>query len=211
MQTKAFSAITIKALHEEERKIEGIASTPALDRVKDIVEPTGLYFAADAPLLLNHDHSQPVGSVQFGTPTDKGLPFTATIAKVAEPGVVKDRTDEAWHSVKSGLIKGVSIGFIPDEYELLGEGKGVRFTKASVHELSLVAIPCNPEAVITAFKSLAKSETAVAVEVPGETPEEPAAAAATQNGEEVVPTNEAEDAANKAASLSARKALLLSL
>jgi HK97 family phage prohead protease len=180
MQTKAFSAITIKALHEEERKIEGIASTPALDRVKDIVEPTGLYFAADAPLLLNHDHSQPVGSVQFGTPTEKGLPFTATIAKVAEAGVVKDRTDEAWHSVKSGLIKGVSIGFIPDEYELLGEGKGVRFTKASVHELSLVAIPCNPEAVITAFKSLAKSETAVAVEVPGENPGEAAPQGETQ-------------------------------
>jgi HK97 family phage prohead protease len=158
MQTKAFSAITIKALREDEREIEGIASTPALDRVKDIVEPLGLTFAKDAPLLLNHDHAQPVGTVQFGAPTDKGLPFVAKIAKVDEPGVVKDRTDEAWHSVKSKLIKGVSIGFNPEEYEPMGDGKGLRFTKASVHELSLVAIPCNPEAVITAFKSLALAE-----------------------------------------------------
>jgi HK97 family phage prohead protease len=171
MQTKAFSAITIKALREDEREIEGIASTPALDRVKDIVEPMGLTFAPDAPLLLNHDHAQPVGTVQFGAPTSKGLPFVAKIAKVDEPGVVKDRTDEAWHSVKSKLIKGVSIGFIPEEYEPMGDGKGLRFTKASVHELSLVAIPCNPEAVITAFKSLELAEAATAAEVPGEKPE----------------------------------------
>lgn len=167
---RAFSAITIKSVSEESREITGIASTPALDRVKDVVEPLGLSFSDDAPLLLNHDHSQPVGTVQFGTPTAKGLPFKAKIAKVDEDGVVKQRTDEAWHSVKSGLIKGVSIGFIPDEYEQMGEGKGMRFTKAQVHELSLVAIPCNPEAVITAFKSLALAETAEAGEVTGENP-----------------------------------------
>lgn len=162
---RAFSAITIKSFSEESREITGIASTPALDRVKDVVEPLGLSFSQDAPLLLNHDHAQPVGTVQFGAPTAKGLPFTAKIAKVDEEGVVKQRTDEAWHSVKSGLIKGVSIGFIPSEYESLGKDMGVRFTKASVHELSLVAIPCNPEAVITAFKSLALAETAEVVEV----------------------------------------------
>lgn len=158
---RAFSAITIKSVSEDAREITGMASTPALDRVKDIVEPTGLTFSNEAPLLLNHDHSQPVGTVQFGTPTNKGLPFKATIAKVAEAGVVKDRTDEAWHSVKSGLIKGVSIGFIPSEYESLGKDKGTRFLKAAVHELSLVAIPCNPEAVITAFKSMAAAEVEV--------------------------------------------------
>lgn len=153
METKAFSAITIKALNDERREIEGMASTPALDRIGDVIEPTGLSFAKEAPLLLNHKSDQPVGSVQFGQPTSKGLPFKATIAKVDEPGVVKDRTDEAWHSVKNGLIKGVSIGFIPQESKPL-TGGGTRFTKASVHELSLVAIPCNPEAVITAFKGL---------------------------------------------------------
>jgi len=185
--TKAFSAITIKSFREESREIEGIASTPALDRVKDIVEPLGLTFAADAPLLLNHDHAQPVGTVQFGAPTAKGLPFKAKIAKVDEEGVVKQRTDEAWHSVKGGLIKGVSIGFIPEEYEPLGQGKGVRFTKASVHELSLVAIPCNPDAVITAFKSLALAEATEVAEVPGVTPQEPG-----ENPGAVTPAGETE-------------------
>lgn len=188
---RAFSAITIKRLNEESRQIEGIASTPTLDRAKDIVEPLGLTFAPEVPLLLNHDPSQPVGNVKFGTPTAHGLPFTAVISKVAEPGVVKDRTDEAWHSVKAGLIKGVSIGFLPESYEQIGTGKGLRFTSAAVHELSLVAIPCNPEAVITAFKSLhaaVEAEGARASEVSGEssqeapaegtTPDAPAAPAA---------------------------------
>lgn len=172
MTTKAFSAVVIKGMDEDAREITGIASTPTLDRVKDSVKPTGLKFAPEVPLLLNHDHAQPVGTVKFGTPTVKGLPFVATIPKVAEDGVVKQRTDEAWHSVKSGLIKGVSIGFMPEDYEPNAAG-GLDFTKASVHELSLVAIPCNPEAVITAFKSLQHAEAAAqaAGEVPGVKPE----------------------------------------
>ncbi|WP_096716926.1 HK97 family phage prohead protease [Paraburkholderia acidicola] len=151
---RGFSAIVIKSVDEDKREIVGIASTPQLDRVNDIVEPLGLTFEKNTPLLLGHDHSKPVGTVQFGTPTVSGLPFKATIAKVTEPGVVKDRTDESWHSVKAGLIRGVSIGFIPKTSEPLGNGKGTRFTRAAVHELSLVAIPANPGAIITAFKSL---------------------------------------------------------
>jgi len=136
----------------------------------------GLSYEKETPLLLNHKSDQPVGTVEFGKATAKGLPFKAKVAKVDEPGTVKDRTDEAWHSIKTGLIKGVSIGFIPQEYNYKDDG-GINFAKASVHELSLTAIPCNPEAMITAFKSLESAEAAVAAEVPGENP-----AAATPAG-----------------------------
>lgn len=151
---KSFSSIEIKSLQAEKREIEGIASTPRTDRHGDIVEPFGLDFEKEAALLLNHDHSQPIGTVTFGAPTPHGLPFKAKIAKVATPGVVKDRTDEAWDSVKSGVIKGVSIGFIASrkDMEELPNG-GRRIKRASVHELSLVAVPANPDAAITAFKS----------------------------------------------------------
>ena len=150
---KLYSSIEIRSLHEERREIEGIASTPAVDRAGDIVDPLGLTFLKETPLLLNHKADQPVGTVVFGLPTQKGLPFKAKIAKVIERGAVKDRCDEAWHSVKSGLIKGVSIGFVPKETKPLGNG-GNRFTKADVHELSLTATPCNTEAGITAFKAI---------------------------------------------------------
>lgn len=111
--------------------------------------------------------------MRFGKATSKGLPFKAQIAKVDEEGNVKARTDEAWHSVKSGLIKGTSIGFIPHEYNYKDDG-GVHYEKAAVHELSLTAIPCNPEAVITAFKSLQQldDDAPASAEVPGEDPPE---------------------------------------
>jgi HK97 family phage prohead protease len=150
---KSISTFEIKSLDEEKREIEGIASTPTPDRVKDVIDPMGLTFAPEVPLLLNHKIDLPVGTVRFGKATSKGLPFRAKIAKVTEPGTIKTRTDEAWHSVKHGLIKGVSIGFIPSEEKPLPTG-GVHFAKAAIHELSLTPIPCNPEAVITAHKAV---------------------------------------------------------
>ncbi|WP_316886283.1 HK97 family phage prohead protease [Ralstonia thomasii] len=168
---RLFSAILVKSINEDAREVEGIASTPTPDRVKDTINPLGLSFPDEVPLLLNHKADQPVGTVRFGKATSKGLPFKAQIAKVDEEGTVKARTDEAWHSVKSGLIKGTSIGFIPHEYNYKDDG-GVHYEKAAVHELSLTAIPCNPEAVITAFKSLQtlNDDAPASAEEPGEDP-----------------------------------------
>ncbi|MDO3527100.1 HK97 family phage prohead protease [Ralstonia pseudosolanacearum] len=189
-------ALSGHSINEETREIEGIASTPSLDRVKDSVKPLGLTFAKEVPLLLHHKHAEPVGTTTFGAPTAKGLPFKAKVAKVDEPGTVKDRTDEAWHSVKAKLIKGVSIGFTPLEYEPNKAG-GLDFTKAEVHELSLVTIPCNPEAVITAFKSLQElhDDAPASAEEPGEVPQaqQPATPApSTSEGSEAAPTPQPE-------------------
>jgi hypothetical protein len=38
---RAYSIIEVKAVSEEERTIEGIATTPTPDRVGDVVEPEG--------------------------------------------------------------------------------------------------------------------------------------------------------------------------
>ncbi len=132
---------------------KGLHPPPAPNHVADVIHVDGMYYASEIPILLNHNHSQPVGTASLGKPTSKGIPFKAQIAKVDNPGVVKDRVDEAWYSVKAGLIKGGSIGFRPEEYHANSQG-GVNYTKAEIYELSLVAIPCNPDAVIAAFKKL---------------------------------------------------------
>lgn len=84
-----------------------------------------------------------------------GIAFTATIPAVDEPGVVKSRVDEAWQSVKAGLITGVSIGlrFLQKDAEQLKSG-GLRLLKSQVFELSLVTIPANREATILTVKEL---------------------------------------------------------
>lgn len=151
---KAYSLLELKQVDEEERTLRGIATTPTLDRVNDIVDPLGVVFRGPINLHLYHKHDMPVGHVEFGNPTKSGIPFSASIPNVAEDGAVRDRTNEAWHSVKYKLLRAVSIGFnvLENGAELMKNG-GLLFTKWEMLELSLVGVPANPDAVITAFKS----------------------------------------------------------
>lgn len=151
---RAYSLFAIKAVDEERRIVEGMASTPQVDRVGDIVEPMGVTFAKSVPLLLHHDSRLPVGEVRFGKPTKDGVPFTAFLPKVAEEGAVKARVDEAWHSVKYRLIAAVSIGFRALEDGVERIDTGYRFVKTELMELSLVAVPANSGALITSIKSM---------------------------------------------------------
>lgn len=154
---RAYAVITEKQVDDggEFVTIRGIASTPTTDRMGDIVEPMGAKFALPMKLLLQHDHGAPVGNVTFAEPTPKGIPFEARLPRVTEAGRLKDRVDEAIHSLKYDLISAVSIGFraVADQVERLKEG-GLRFKEWEWIELSLVTIPANSEAVITAVKSV---------------------------------------------------------
>jgi uncharacterized protein len=151
---KAYSLLDVKQVDDEQRVIRGIATSPTVDRVGDIVEPEGVQFRGPVNLHLYHKHDMPVGQVEFGKATKSGLPFTATLPNVLEAGTVRERVNEAWHSVKYHLLRAVSIGFSPlqDGVELMKSG-GLRFKRWEMLELSLVGVPANPEAVITAFKS----------------------------------------------------------
>lgn len=154
---RAYSVLETKAYDEDDEKmtIKGIASTPTADRMNDIVEPKGARFKTPMPLLWQHDHSQPIGSVTFAEPNAKGIPFEAEIPKVKEAGRLKERLDEAMQSIKYKLVTAVSIGFRPieDAYEYMENG-GIRFKEWEWYELSAVTIPANSEAVISAIKSV---------------------------------------------------------
>lgn len=152
MQNRAYSAIEIKGVDEDARVIRGVATTPEPDRMGDIVEPLGVEFKNPLVLLHQHDHRSPIGHVTFDKPTKAGITFTAKLAKIAEPGALKDRVDLAWQEVKAGLIKAVSIGFRTLEHAILETG-GIRFIRSEVIELSLVTIPANADATITSIKS----------------------------------------------------------
>lgn len=154
---RAYSVLVKKAITEDKEYvyIEGIASTPTVDRQGDIVDPMGASFKTPMPLIMQHDHSLPVGNVTFAKPTEKGIPFKARLPIVKEVGRVKDRVDEAIHSLRYELISAVSIGFkaMEDGVERLKSG-GLRFKKWEWLELSLVTVPANSQAVLTAIKSI---------------------------------------------------------
>ncbi|MBD8065639.1 HK97 family phage prohead protease [Devosia sp. PTR5] len=150
---RAYSLLTVKAVDEEARTIEGWATTPSVDRVGDIIEPLGVKFKNPSPLLWMHRHDQPVGTVNFQRPTKEGVKFTAQLPKVTDAGTFRDRVDEAWHSVRAGVVRAVSIGFraLDGAVEAL-PGGGARFKRVEVLELSLVSVPANQDATITAVK-----------------------------------------------------------
>lgn len=178
MQNRAYSVLSVKSIDEDKRVISGIATTPSVDRVGDIIDPKGVEFSNPLPLLWQHQHDKPIGQTKFGKPTKDGIPFEAEIASTNEPGTLKDRLDEAWQSIKLGLVKAVSIGFRPIEWAFMENG-GIRFNEVEVYELSCVTIPANADALITTIKSLdAEARHAAGVPDP-EIPEQPKEAAAT--------------------------------
>lgn len=153
MLNRAYSFLEIKAVDEDQRVITGVATTPDIDRVGDSVNPFGAKFAATLPLLWQHDRYAPVGTVVFGAPTAKGIPFTARLPKVDEPSQLKARIEEAWQSVKHGLVRAVSIGFRTLESDLIEATGGFFIKSLEIIELSLVTIPANASATIETVKS----------------------------------------------------------
>lgn len=134
---------------------EGTASTPTLDRVNDSVDPLGARFKLPLPLLMSHDTTKPIGQIVSATVDKSGIRVEG---KITEPTAdmplgLASRLREAWTSIKSGLIRGLSIGFNPIDYTPNDKG-GFDVGKWDWLELSIVTVPAQPEAGISSFKSL---------------------------------------------------------
>ena len=173
---KAYSQLTVKSVSEDERIITGIASTPSPDRADDVVVPTGVKFALPIPLLWQHDHSQPIGEVTAAAVSEAGIEITAKLARIDEPGHLQDRLNEAWQSIKSGLVKGLSIGFrgLQVEPNPNSDRWGLIFRSWEWFELSAVTVPANADASITSIKRIAKTAAEEHSAASGAEPQQPA-------------------------------------
>ena len=151
----AHAVLHIKAAGDGARRISGIATTPAPDRQGDSLDPLGATFTNPLRLLLHHDQKSPIGLVTLHQPTPDGIRFDATIATVDEPGPLRDRVDDAWQSIKAGLITGVSVGYriLEGGAQRLRDGTR-RLTRTELCEVSLVTVPANMAATVDSIKSI---------------------------------------------------------
>jgi HK97 family phage prohead protease/HK97 family phage major capsid protein len=134
-----------------ERIVEGIATTPAVDRAGDTIDPMGVEFdlvKRPIKMLWQHDPERPVGRVLSATATPQGVSF---VAKLAAPGA-NPAIDQRWQDITAGLVDSLSIGFRAT--------KPPKQTRTGFHypgtewlELSFVTIPANPECRITTIKA----------------------------------------------------------
>lgn len=154
--SRAWTTLEIKSIDEDERVIEGIASTPTPDRHGHVMEPKGAEYTLPMPLLWHHGSREPIGEVFSATATKNGIAIKARVSRVDAPGTLRDRLELAWQSFKAQppLIRGLSIDWRPKEFERIAGTDLVRHTKWIWAALSAVTIPANVEATILRVKEL---------------------------------------------------------
>jgi HK97 family phage prohead protease len=143
---------TIKAVEDTstELRIEGYASTDALDRASDKILPTawtkgGLDNYKNNPILLfNHNYSEPIGRVTEIATDGKGLKIKGVISKSA---------GKVYELVKERILTTFSVGFKIRDADYDKSNDGLIVKDAELLEVSVVTIPCNQDAVFSVAKS----------------------------------------------------------
>ena len=157
---RAYSVLTVKAMDDRKRTFVGIATTPATDRMGDVVEPRGMEFKLPLPLLWQHDSSNPIGWVRRAKVTKDGIEVECEVATVDEDGPLKQRLADYWQMLKTGLVRGLSIGFNAVEVARIEGTNGLHFLRTLWLELSAVTIAAHQDASITTIKSIDRDHLA---------------------------------------------------
>jgi len=158
--TKTFH-MEVKTSDSKKRMISGFASTRFEDRSRDIVEPEALKRSMDIYLsnpivLLNHDMDRPIGTMVDYTVTEDGLFVRDQI------GSGFPDADEAWKKIEQGILRALSIGFIPRDTEWQGDNFVIKDLELVEH--SVVAIPANRESLFSMEKAFLKGTDLIPVE-----------------------------------------------
>jgi HK97 family phage prohead protease len=155
MERKTVS-FTLTNLNTEGRIFEGYASTFGnLDLADDVVHPgafakTLAERGSKVKVLWQHDVGEPIGRPLILREDQKGLWIQALVSDTA-------RGRDAMALLHDGAINEMSIGYDPmpagTDYSKDSKGRTVRnLREVRLWEVSLVAFPANPQAMVTALK-----------------------------------------------------------
>ena len=127
---------------------EFVLSDETTDRVGDVIRASAWDlkdFRKNPIALFGHKHENIIGVWRNVRVVGKQL---LGELKLAEEGT-SELVDTVRSLVTQGILKTVSVGFRPLEGKPRVKDEpwdGYEYTKASLHEVSLVAVPCNPNA-----------------------------------------------------------------
>lgn len=166
MKKKTFE-LKFKQFDDHEGIVEGFATTfgfPA-DLDGDIISEKAFDESlikvnqSGIPLLDGHNRDSVtniIGTVISAVKTSRGIYIKDKLADT-------DSNIEIFQKLKQGHINKFSIGMMVEDTRFI-EKDGIEFreiTKAELFEVSLVAIPANPNAAILAIKSVESSEDVI--------------------------------------------------
>jgi HK97 family phage prohead protease len=145
MKYKDFPGAILPAAGLGARQVRAIASDASVDRDNDVLDPAGCDLSGYAGIVLAcHDQTEPVGKAAI-TRTRTAIEALITFARLG----ASRKADEFCALCKDGVLTGVSVGFRPTEPpQPRGGGRGYLFKAWELLEISLVAVPSNPNAVV---------------------------------------------------------------
>lgn len=147
---KDYVKASIEKADSKDADFRGVASTQIVDRHGEIIDQAGWDlsgFKKNPVLLWSHDHFEPA----VGIATKVWVEGTGKKAKLMIEGKIHEATERARaikYMVQENIIRTMSVG-----YGLI-EAEGNKHTKMELREVSFVNIPANPQALISAYKSL---------------------------------------------------------
>lgn len=173
MKNMKFLTAQFKGRDEEKREITAFASTPRLDRDREIIRSDAwdlAGFKKHPVLAISHAYEKLwLGKITEITPTSDGLFFRAVFAKTAA-------AEEVWQLIKSTGMAAFSVGFLPIASEnvpvrklapaeqkaalaagLTLDGSVRVYSKVELLEISVVSVPSNTSATLLSWKGLAKT------------------------------------------------------
>lgn len=132
------------------RSIHIVCSTIAEDRHGDTIDPKGWKldnYRANPVLLWGHDmYAPPIGRALSIGVNGASLEGQYEFA----PAGVYPLADTVYALAKNGFINAGSVGFKPIKYQFRTDSDGVDFLEQELLEMSIVSVPSNPEALISA-------------------------------------------------------------
>lgn len=136
--------------------IEGYANTVTKDRAGDII-PKEAWETKNAmtnylknPIVLAyHSHSNPIGKMIDFEVTELGLKIKAKISKGA---------GDVYQLIKDGILSTFSVGFGILDAEYDHKSDTYYINDVELHEISVVAVPCNQDSVFSVAKSMKSND-----------------------------------------------------
>ncbi len=150
--------IETKLLTDDAGAISGIAwKYDQPDRIGDMIAPGAFAKATlPIPMLFGHDLGDPIGT--WDSATDKAGGWHLT-GKLLVDEVARAREVRAL--VRSGAVKGLSVGFVTGKAEPR-QGGGRLIKTLELLEVSLVTVGMHPGAKVTSAKSAVQALQLVA-------------------------------------------------
>lgn len=153
-ETGLLKAGVKKALDREARTVDFIISTASRDRDFDTINQEGwelTHYRSNPVVLWAHDSRSrpPIANSTREELEDGDLVSTA---KFPEANIFAF-ADLVFELIAGGFLHAASVGFMPDEWDIVDYpdgGWGFRFMRQELLEWSVVPIPANPEALVQA-------------------------------------------------------------